>query len=122
VAEDEDFNYLLFQQLLGELDINLIRALNGEEAVNICRSNPDINLVLMDVKMPIMDGYEATKAIKSFRPELPIIMQTAYARESDKIRAISIGCDAYLSKPIDIDEFLKVLKKFLDFSPVAQSN
>ncbi|MBK7212827.1 MAG: PAS domain S-box protein [Bacteroidales bacterium] len=114
IAEDEDFNYLLLEQLLADMNLTLIRVTNGAEAVVNCKSNPEIDLVLMDVKMPVMDGYEATRIIKQERPDLPVIMQTAYSRESDRLKALEAGCDEYVSKPIAIDRFMELLKKHFD--------
>jgi len=83
------------------MEINIIRAVNGIEAVELCKSNPDIDLVLMDLKMPEMDGYEATVLIKEFRPELPIIAQTAYSAKADRSKALACGCSDFISKPIN---------------------
>jgi PAS domain S-box-containing protein len=120
IAEDEEFNYLLLDQILSGYNLNLIRVENGAEAVHTCKTNPDIDMVIMDVKMPVMDGYEATRLIKQFRPELPVIMQTAYSRESDREKAFQNGCDGYLSKPLAIGQFLELLKKHFDAELIAQ--
>jgi len=100
VAEDDDLNFMLMKELLSDLNINIIRAINGLEAVEICKTNTHIDLVLMDIKMPLMDGYEATKQIKSFMPNLPIIAQTAYFTDLDKSKALACGCIDFISKPI----------------------
>ena len=100
IAEDEDSNFMLLEELLSGLNIHIIRAINGLEAVEICNTNTHIDLVLMDIKMPVMDGYEATKQIKSFMPNLPIIAQTAYFTDIDKDKAIACGCIDFISKPI----------------------
>jgi PAS domain S-box-containing protein len=113
VAEDEYFNYLLLEELLSENNMKIIRALNGVDAVNICKNNPDIDLILMDIKMPVMDGFEATKEIKQFRPDLPIIAQTAYAHPGDKERALSFGCSDYIAKPFTQQQLLDLIAKFL---------
>ncbi|HYX06929.1 MAG TPA: PAS domain S-box protein, partial [Bacteroidales bacterium] len=81
VAEDEEYNYLFIEELLNNADVKLIHARDGKQAVDICRDNNDIDLVLMDIKMPVMDGKSAAQLIKEFRPELPVIAQTAYALE-----------------------------------------
>lgn len=99
-AEDEDTNYLLLEKILSESGITLIRARNGIEAVELSKSNPYIDLVLMDIKMPDMDGYEATAKIKEIRPDLPVIAQTAYITEADRKRAIACGCSDFITKPI----------------------
>ncbi len=100
ITEDEDSNFILLEEMLSHSGINMIRAVNGLEAVKLCQSNPNIDLVLMDIKMPEMDGYEATKRIKEFKPDLPIIAQTAYVTEADRIKALACGCSDYISKPI----------------------
>lgn len=79
----------------------------------MCRQHPDIDLVLMDIKMPVMDGYEATRQIKKFRPGLPIIAQTAYALEGDLEISIAAGCDDYISKPLNKVILINCLNKFL---------
>jgi len=110
IAEDEDSNFILLEELLSGLNIHIIRAINGLEAVEICKTNKNIDLVLMDIKMPLMDGYEATKQIKGFMPNLPIIAQTAYFTDIDKSKAIACGCIDFISKPI---------KRELLFSKIA---
>lgn len=99
-VEDEETNYLLLKKILSESGIKLIRARNGIEAVELSKSNPYIDLVLMDIKMPEMDGYEATAKIKEIRPDLPVIAQTAYITEADRKRAIACGCSDFITKPI----------------------
>ena len=101
IAEDEDSNFMVLEVMLSDSGIIIIRAENGLEAVDICKSNPNIDLVLMDIKMPLMDGYEATKRIKEFRPDLPVIAQTAYTIEADRKKALACGCSDFISKPIN---------------------
>lgn len=102
VAEDEEYNYLLIQNYLQILGLNFIHARNGQEAVDACKANPSIDLVLMDIKMPIKDGYTAAIEIKSFRPNLPVIAQTAYALDHE-VEKFSGAFDAYITKPIAAD-------------------
>jgi len=111
IAEDDVDNYNYINELVNLENIKTIHAENGIETVELCKTNSDINLVLMDIKMPILDGYEATKQIKEFKPDLPIIACTAYSIREDKIRAIEAGCDAHISKPIDKNELLDLIKK-----------
>ncbi len=114
IAEDEDHNYYLLEEILSELKINIIRATNGTEAVELCKSNSQIDLVLMDIKMPKMNGYEATKQIKLFRPNLSIIAQTAFSTEEDKNKAFASGCSDFISKPIKSELLLsKINNQFL---------
>jgi CheY-like chemotaxis protein len=95
IAEDEDFNFILLKETLLGTGINIIRALNGFEAVELCKSNPNIDLVLMDIKMPVMGGYEATRLIKKHRPDLYILAQTAYSTKEDMNRALASGCSDF---------------------------
>ena len=111
VAEDDDINFLVVKKSLEPYNFNLVRALNGKEAVEICRSNNKINLVLLDLKMPVMNGLEAMRLIKQFRPDLPFIALTAYAFESDKRNALDSGCSDYITKPCTKKDLMQVLKK-----------
>ncbi len=114
VAEDEEINFLYIEVLLEKIpNLNLIHAKNGKEAVDVCLKNENIDLVLMDIKMPIMNGHEATKQIKLHYPDLPVIAQTAYSTEFDKELALRHGCDDFLSKPIQKERFLKLISKYL---------
>ena len=113
VAEDEDSNFMLLEELLSGLNSNIIRAVNGLEAVEICKSNRQIDLVLMDIKMPVMDGYEATKQIRSFMPVLPIIAQTAYTSEVDRNKALGCGCNDFISKPLRRDALISKVNNLL---------
>jgi len=103
VAEDDDMNFLFISEILKSFGINVIRAKNGREAVNICLNNTKISAVLMDIQMPELDGLEATKEIRKFLPDIPILAQTAYAFSREKQTSIEVGCNDYLSKPIDPD-------------------
>ncbi len=113
VAEDEISNYKLIEAILKRNSYEVIRAENGEEAVEMCRNNSNIRLVLMDIRMPIMDGLIATKKIKSFNPNLPIIAQTAYAMDGDENKAKEEGCNDYISKPIKKDLLLEKIKALI---------
>lgn len=111
VAEDVDSNFFLLKAIIGK-SYNLLWAKNGEQAVEIFRENkPD--LILMDVKMPEMDGLEATRIIRSYSPETPIIALTAYAFESDKEQAFEAGCIGFLTKPVQAAELRATLGKYL---------
>lgn len=114
VAEDDLVNYQYIDLLLFDSNYNILHAKNGIEAVEMCRENPNINLVLMDLKMPELDGFEATKQILSFRKDLPIIAQTAYAFSEDLHKTIDIGCVDFISKPFTKKQLYKVLKKYLE--------
>ena len=105
IAEDEELNYRLLIELFNGLDANIIWAHDGWEALQACKTQQHIDLVLMDMKMPVMDGFKATKLIREFLPDIPIIAQTAYASEKDKIKVLECGCNDIISKPFDIVQF-----------------
>lgn len=113
VAEDEEINYLYLETVLSNLNIecNIIHAKNGKEAVDICDARPEIDLVLMDLKMPLMNGLEATKLIKAKRPELAVVAQTAYSTSEDRKGARDAGCCDFLTKPINKDVLSEIVFK-----------
>ncbi|MFP4059296.1 MAG: ATP-binding protein [Bacteroidales bacterium] len=113
VAEDEPVNYLYIAEVLKLMNINVIHANNGVEAVEYIQKKPEINLVLMDIKMPVMDGYEATHAIKKLRPELPVLALTAYAMQEDRDKALKNGCDDYIPKPVKKEDLTSKVKSYL---------
>ncbi len=114
IAEDEDLNYLLLEKLLAGSNIKLIRAVNGLEAVEICKSNPEVDLVLMDLKMPLVNGYDATKQIKKYCPDLPVLVQTAYVNDTDRSKIFECGCSDIISKPIEQELLLSKIKQQID--------
>ena len=109
VAEDDNINFLLIKRILELKEYKVLRALNGQEAVDMCRNNADIHLVLMDIKMPVLNGYEAFKIINSFNPKLPVIAQTAYASFDDYEKIMKSGFTAYLSKPLDKEKVYELI-------------
>ncbi len=111
IAEDDESNYLYMKVLLKMIGRNYLHARNGAEAVEMCKQNKSISIVLMDIKMPIMNGLEATQLIHEFRPELPIIATTAYAETGDEHRFLAAGCNGYLPKPINKTSLLALLNK-----------
>ncbi len=113
IAEDDDTNYLYLEAALAKGKLNLLRAFNGIQAVEMCKTNRDIQLVLMDIKMPLMNGYDATALIKQNRPDLPIIVQTAYAMIEEKNMAFAAGCDDYIAKPIKKAELVEMVMKYI---------
>lgn len=117
IAEDEDVNFNLFETILAPTKLKIIRAKTGKDAVDYCCSKNKVDLVLMDIKMPDMNGFEATKKIKKKRKELPIIAQTAYAMSTDEDICLKIGCDDYISKPVRIDDLLRKIEKYLKAGP-----
>ena len=104
---------MLTQRILDDYNFNIIRSVNGIDAVKICKENPDICLVIMDIKIPGISGYEATSQIKKFRQDLPVIALTAYAQEGSREEALASGCDDYMAKPFKREELLQVLTNYL---------
>ena len=115
VAEDETSNYLFLKELLEDSGATIIWAKTGQEVINqIVYKGVQVDLVLMDIKMPELNGLAATRIIKERFPELPVIAQTAYAMKEEKEKCLAGGCDDYIAKPIDIDELIKKIKKYLE--------
>lgn len=113
VAEDEEFNFLYIEVLLANENYNLIRAYNGEEAVEIVKTNSQIDLILMDIKMPKMNGFEATKIIKKLKPDLPVVAQSAYSTSNNKNEAFECGCSEFISKPFSKELLLETIKFYI---------
>ncbi len=111
VAEDNDSNFILMSYILKK-HFQFERAKNGKEAVDKVEEG-NFDLILMDIKMPIMDGLEATKIIKANHPDLPIIALTANAFDSDRVLALEAGCNDFLSKPVSGESCLTAIKKCL---------
>ena len=109
IAEDDEVNFIYFKSIFKDNASKIIHAYNGKEAVELCRENPDISFVIMDIKMPVMNGIDATQEIRAFRKDLPIVALTAYAMTSDEKLALSAGCNAYFVKPV---KKLDILDKF----------
>ena len=111
IAEDNDSNYILMNYIL-KRHYEFFRARNGQEAVDLALSEkPD--LILMDLKMPVMDGLEATRQIKAEMPDLPIVALTANAFDSDRQAALEAGCDDFLSKPVNAEKCIQTIAKFI---------
>ncbi|MTI40752.1 response regulator [Fulvivirga lutimaris] len=116
IAEDELINYLFLKTWLEKesgVSCNILHANNGKEAVEICEQNEQINFILMDIKMPIMDGFQASEIIKALRPKLPIVVQSGFATDDYKEKARTLGCDDFISKPISGVTLTSMVNKFL---------
>lgn len=111
IAEDEKNNFTLIKKILEGVGANVIWAKDGEEAVHFCKTNNEIDLVFMDIRMPKLNGFEATAQIKQFKNKLPIIVQTAYAKEFEKDELMRTNFDGFLSKPFNKNELLEIIKK-----------
>jgi hypothetical protein len=114
IAEDDEPSAMLITLMVEALSRNILTARTGYEAVNICRNNPDLNLILMDIQMPEMNGYEATSQIRQFNKDVVIIAQSAYALFSDRQKALDAGCNDYIAKPILKDDLLLLIQKHLN--------
>jgi len=114
IVEDDEISYSLLSKTLQKISKEVLHAITGVEAVEICRNNPDIDLVLMDIRMPKMDGNEATHQIRQFNKDVIIIAQTAYAFTGDSEKAIEAGCNDYISKPINKTLLNELIKKYIN--------
>ena len=112
VTEDDNISRMLILKVLEEFGNEILIAQTGVEAVEICHNNPDLDLILMDIQMPQMNGYEATKEIRKFNSTVIILAQTAYALEGDKAKTIAVGCNGYISKPIKKEELSNLLQHY----------
>ena len=113
IAEDDDLSTILLKKNLKGQNLTILCAENGWEAVELVQHHPEINLVLMDIKMPVMNGFEATRLIKKQRPDLPIIGQSAFTSKEERQKAIEAGCDDFITKPISKSELLEKLLALL---------
>jgi CheY-like chemotaxis protein len=113
VAEDDDISFALLEVFLSR-NYQLLRTINGEQTIEMFKKNPNIALILMDLKMPIMDGYDATREIRKLDKNIPIVAQTAYALAGDSQKALDAGCDDYVTKPIKKEELLEKIKRNLN--------
>jgi CheY-like chemotaxis protein len=113
IAEDDDSNFEYIQQTFRSTGLTILHAANGLDAVTICKTHPEIKLVLMDGMMPVMTGYEASREIRKTRPGLPIVILTAYVSQDSIREAVMGGCNDYIAKPIGPEELLSLLKKWL---------
>jgi len=109
LVEDQKYNLLVLKKMLEMLGMEVIPAENGKEAIDICMNDTDLDLVFMDLKMPIMDGFIAMKEIKKIRPGMKVIAETAYALAGDDKKILAAGFDDYLPKPITKDSLQTTL-------------
>lgn len=112
IVEDDELNFYFLHELLEDMNVTIHHAINGKQAVEIIDTHPEIDLVLMDLRMPEMNGFEATQAIKSKRPELPVIAQSAHIMPEDKRKAKEAGCDGFLEKPLIPQQVIEYLRNF----------
>jgi len=120
IAEDDESNFIYLSELLKPSQIKILWAKNGMEAIDIAESDQKIDCILMDIKMPIISGIEATQYILGIRPEIPIIAQTAFALEGDKEKFLEAGCSAYITKPIKKEELFELLEKYIQKNKISK--
>lgn len=113
IVEDDPYNSLFIKTILEDPNMDFFIAVNGLEAVQMVQDHPEISMVLMDLKMPLLNGIDATRKIREFNTRIPIIAQTAYALSGDDEKALEAGCNDYISKPIDQDLLIKIINKYL---------
>jgi len=113
IGEDEIINFRLLEVMLAKTKVKLLHGRTGRETLQIFKDNPTIDLVLIDIKMPEMDGCEVTREIRKINQQVPIIAQTAFALELERIKALEAGCNAYLTKPIMQNKLLEMIGSFL---------
>ncbi len=113
IAEDDAVSSLLLKKNLTDENINTLFAVNGKEAVEMVQQHQEINIVLMDIRMPVMNGFDTTRVIKELRPDLPVIVQTAFTSKDEKDKSHEAGCDGYITKPINKVELLELITLLL---------
>jgi len=113
VVEDDQMNFNYIDILLKPTKAEVLHAENGRKAVELCEKHPAINVVLMDIRLPVLNGLDATRQILALRSGLPVIAQTAYAEEDDQKAAFNAGCCEFLAKPIRANEMLDLIRKYI---------
>lgn len=113
IGEDELVNFRLLEMILSKTNAKLLHGRNGREVVQLFKDTPNVSMILMDIKMPVMDGLEAVKEIRLLDSRVPIIAQTAYAIEDEKDKCLEAGCNSYITKPINRKELLEKISSLL---------
>lgn len=114
IAEDDFISFELYKARLEDFNLNLMHAKNGKVAVEMIKENPDIQLILMDIRMPILNGYEATKQIREFNKTIPIIAQTAFALIPEQKTILESGFTDFLSKPVEEEKLFGMIRKYME--------
>ena len=118
IAEDDDISEQLLSLSVRKLSREILKVRSGIEAVEICNQHPDLDLIFMDIQMPDLNGYEATRQIRAFNNKVVIIAQTAYGLSDDREKAIDAGCNDYIVKPIHKDVLVALIRKYFE-NPVG---
>jgi CheY-like chemotaxis protein len=113
VVEDDEISLEFLKELFEPYNVKMFSACDGVEAIHMCKTESSINLVLMDVQLPVLNGKDAMKEIRKINPALPIIAQTAFAMSGDRERYLREGFDDYISKPINVQELLSIIHHYL---------
>ncbi len=113
VVEDDHINFSYLDALLKPTMARVYHAERGEDAIELCRKISFVNIVLMDIRLPGMTGLEATRQLISFRKDMVVIAQTAYAEDRDREAAFAAGCSEFIAKPIRANEMLELIRKHL---------
>ena len=120
IAEDDHFSYIYLKEILSGTGVKILYADNGIRAFAECLKSKDISVVLMDVKMPVVNGLESARLIKKYKPQIKIIAQTAFAMPEDKQKCINAGCDDYITKPVIPEELYTKLIRMFSFVETAE--
>jgi len=112
IVEDDETSEALLSITVKEFSKEVLKAMTGKDAIEICHNNPDLDLILMDIQIPDLNGYEATRQIRQFNKDVVIIAQTAYGLYGDREKAVEAGCNDYIAKPIKKDELLSLIQKY----------
>jgi CheY-like chemotaxis protein/anti-sigma regulatory factor (Ser/Thr protein kinase) len=113
IVEDDETSEILISEIVKNLCSEIYKAHTGKESIEICRNKSDIDLILMDIQVPDLNGYEATRQIRQFNKDVIILAQTAFGLSGDKAKAIAAGCDDYITKPINANELKKMIVKYI---------
>ena len=114
IVEDVRTNHMLIDRILRRTSAKLLWAMDGQKAVDMAKENDNIDLILMDIRLPKLNGYEATKEIRKFRKDVPIIAQTAYGLPEEKGKVLEVGGNDLLTKPLKKDSLLAMVSKYID--------
>lgn len=113
IVEDDDISTKLISVYINSMSNKIFYAKNGFDAIDICKNNPKIDIILMDIKMPFLDGYNTTKKIREFNKNVFIVAQTSFSTKEDKNLAIEVGCNAYISKPYSCEDLISLIQENL---------
>ncbi len=114
IVEDIKVNHMLIDRILRKTRAEVLWAMDGQKAVDIIRDDNNIDLILMDIRLPVMNGYEATREIRKLNGNIPIIAQTAYVMEDEKDKVLQVGCNDLITKPLRKDVLLEKISAYLD--------